>query len=255
MRLAYVTDEIDENIDEALSVGLAAGIRHVEIRSVGGRRLCQLDDEEIGRLAAELRKTGVEVDFVSPGYFKLPVPGGDEAGSADLLRRAEQLGCRRIHIFACRRDALGEEKQRLPGRIASLADAAAERGMEILLENSPGTVCRSNRETAELVELVNRKNMGVNWDPGNSYTGTGRYMDDLKLLESQIRNVHVKDVIRLPDGKPRFVPVGEGEVDWRGILRYLRSIGYNGNLCIETHCRDKRMAFQRSLQWLKECGV
>ena len=80
----------------------------------------------------------------------------------------------------------------------------------------------------------------LNWDPGNAATfpGSMPYPDGYNLLpKNRIGHCHAKSVIRKPDGKWEWAPVGAGVVDWVGQLRALERDGYRYAVSLETHWR------------------
>jgi sugar phosphate isomerase/epimerase len=60
-------------------------------------------------------------------------------------------------------------------------------------------------------------------------------VEALKVLASWIRQVHIKDAKRtkVPFTWGEEVPVGSGEVDWRGFFSALKHVSSNVNLVIE----------------------
>lgn len=70
----------------------------------------------------------------------------------------------------------------------------------------------------------------INYDIGNSAALGYDYHQELKMYGGRIANVHVKD---RPLGGTT-VPLGEGNADIGGVLRSLRSLGYQGNYILQT---------------------
>src|ERR1700730_14044461 len=54
---------------------------------------------------------------------------------------------------------------------------------------------------------------------------------------SALGTAHCKDVVRKPDGKYEWAPVGGGVVDWVGQLQALTRDGFHYGLSLETHWR------------------
>jgi sugar phosphate isomerase/epimerase len=46
--------------------------------------------------------------------------------------------------------------------------------------------------------------------------------------------VHAKDC-RLENGKPQWMPLGTGAIDWKGQIAALVADGYQGRVSLETH--------------------
>ena len=146
--------------------------------------------------------------------------------------------------------------------------AAKERGITLLLENHfdnrnedpQGTdVARRPETLLYLVEAVDSPHFKLTFDPCNFYiAGDEPYPYAYQLLQSYIGYVHIKDATRysellhrsagqyklLPDSiRGRFLPValGEGAINYAGILNSLRKNGYNGYLTVEPHTEQARV--------------
>ena len=125
-------------------------------------------------------------------------------------------------------------------RIQSLADAAAEKAVVLLLE--------TGQETAEqlkgfLTEL-NHPAVGVNFDPANMILyDKGEPVAAVKVLAPWIRHIHIKDAIRTsrPGTWGSEVPWGQGQVGPEQFLNVLEEIGYEGTLAIEREAGDNRL--------------
>ena len=80
-------------------------------------------------------------------------------------------------------------------------------------------------------------NVGVNFDPANFISG-GRSTnpcDAMELLGCRVTGFHAKDAIPAKFGEfsGKQTPIGEGRVDFEGLLRQLKEFGYNGDIVIE----------------------
>ena len=70
-----------------------------------------------------------------------------------------------------------------------------------------------------------------------------------------IDNVHVKDVKKTDTGNV-FVPVGHGDIDWKGQMNDLKTDGYAGNIVIETHCKPLLELTRKSVEYVRNiCNI
>lgn len=129
---------------------------------------------------------------------------------------------------------------RFRDRLAALADAAAGRGVTLLME--------TGQESADclraLLEELDRPALGVNFDPANMILyGKGNPVEAVRALGRWIRHVHIKDAraARTPGTWGTEVPWGEGEVGGEAFLNALKEAGYNGALAIERESGDDRL--------------
>lgn len=95
---------------------------------------------------------------------------------------------------------------------------------------------------------VNRRNLGINFDPANMILyGTGDPIESLAIVGQHVVSVHCKDGDWPPAGVPGALgserALGKGSVDLRAFLAGLKKIGYKGPLTIEreAHNQEERL--------------
>jgi L-ribulose-5-phosphate 3-epimerase len=130
---------------------------------------------------------------------------------------------------------------KLVGRIRQIADLFAIQGMSIALETgqeAPATM-------ATFLKKLERKNVGVNLDPANLILyDKGDPVEAVKVLGPWVRQCHVKDAVRTktPGTWGEEVPVGTGQVNWKGFFAALDAARFTGDLCIEREAGTERVA-------------
>ena len=127
----------------------------------------------------------------------------------------------------------------LMARVIELADAAAEKGVTILMETGQETA----DELAEFLTTLNHPAIGVNFDPANMILyGKGDPVAAIKTLAPWIKHIHIKDAT--PTDTPGTWgtenPWSKGKVGDHDFLRALTEVGYEGALAIERECGDSR---------------
>lgn len=131
--------------------------------------------------------------------------------------------------------------EKFHSRIKTLADAASQEGIVLLLETGQET---SEQLKAFLTEL-NHPAVGVNFDPANMILyDKGEPVEAVRTLAPWIRHIHIKDAIRTtrPGTWGTEVLWGEGQVVPEEFLSVLEEIGYEGTLAIEREAGDDRFA-------------
>lgn len=86
------------------------------------------------------------------------------------------------------------------------------------------------------IEDVGTGNLGVNLDPANLILyGKANPVDALDVIGKYVRDVHAKDGVYPTDGKSlgKEMPLGEGKVNIRALVKRLKEVGYDGPLTIE----------------------
>jgi sugar phosphate isomerase/epimerase len=126
-------------------------------------------------------------------------------------------------------------------RLAEVADIFAAVNIDIGLETGQETA----PALAELLQKLNRPNVGVNFDPANMILyNKGDPVEALRTLGPWIRQVHVKDAVKAktPGTWGEEVAVGDGEVDWRAFFAALKEVDYSGNFVFEREAGKQRVA-------------
>jgi hexulose-6-phosphate isomerase len=102
----------------------------------------------------------------------------------------------------------------------------------IALENVWNRFLLSPVELADLIDRVNSPYMGVYFDVGNCLA-LGYPEDWIHTLGKRIVRIHLKDYDLSRPGRDGFCTLGEGSVDWAGVMSQLRQIDYDGPLTYE----------------------
>ncbi|GAA4181891.1 sugar phosphate isomerase/epimerase family protein [Gryllotalpicola koreensis] len=147
------------------------GVDEIELCQIQLGPLDELEDGGAARLRTELDAAGVRVRNV-------PIDIGD-LGSTDAARRARDaeltlrwfdvaatLGSRFVRVNAGTPLGSGPDRNALVAELAALGDAAAERGLRMLVENHGGLSSDPEFLTG-LVDAVGGAHLGILLDLGN----------------------------------------------------------------------------------------
>lgn len=160
--------------------------------------------------------------------------------TADL---AKTMGLRLVtfHAGFLPHDRNDPAFKKLKSRIGQIADVFARKGIDLAFE--------TGQEDADTLELflidLNRPNVGVNFDPANMILyDRGDPIDALYTLGKRIKQCHIKDAVRTktPGQWGEEVPVGTGEVDWKGFFKALDDLRFAGFCPIEREAGTQRLA-------------
>lgn len=259
-RLAVINDEISPDFDHACSVASNDfGLHWIELRSMWGKNVTDLNAEEIDRSRRILDNYKLRVTDIASPLFKVHWPGAplskvgprrdefhanfDFKQQDEVLGRCISLskafGTDRIRCFDFwRLEDAKPYRAAINDKLRQAARTCAEHKLILLLENEMDCNTGSGKEAAETLAHVQEPNFMLNWDPGNSATFAGDvpYPDDYNLLpKNRIGHCHCKDTIREPDGKSKWAPVGGGIIDWVGQFRAFQRDGYHYAVSLETH--------------------
>ena len=269
-RLGVTVEEISDDLAAALAFVKSFGLGWVEIRKIGGVYATEMSIADIKAARKLMDQHGVRLSVFDTPLYKCDLPGlvsgrKDEfpyAAQAGILERglvrAEILGSRYLRVFAFWR--AGDPKAAFDRAAEHLTKACAlakKAGMTLLLENLNGANVETSAEAARMLTAIPAKNFGLAWDPNNAYCGGDTpFPDGYRLLDwKRVHHVHLRDAAFDPDGKKcRWLPVGKGKVDNRGLLAALAKDRFPGTISLETHYqrpdKNKELASRESLQGL-----
>jgi sugar phosphate isomerase/epimerase len=259
-RLSVINDEISPDFDHACSVAANDfGLHWIEVRSMWGKNVSDLNADEIDRSRKILDKYKLRVTDIASPLFKVHWPGApiskegprrDEFHASfdfkqqdEVLQRCIDL-CKsfdtdRIRCFDFwRLEDPKPYRAAINDKLREAARVCAQHKLILLLENEMACNTGSGKDAAATLAAVQEPNFMLNWDPGNSATFPGDvpYPDDYNNLpKHRIGHCHCKDTIRKPDGKFAWAPVGGGIIDWVGQFRAFERDGYHHAVSLETH--------------------
>lgn len=135
---------------------------------------------------------------------------------------------------------------RIARGMAEVADAAAQKGITVGVENHGSMIGRCH-QVARMVELADRPNFGVNLDFTNFRTVYSEdHVEATRELAEYVVHVHAKDFRisskprdgegwrQIPSGEyVRSAVGGEGNSQWAEVFRILKDAGYDGTISLE----------------------
>jgi sugar phosphate isomerase/epimerase len=258
-RLGIISDELTDNLDEALDFISSYGLHWTELRVIWGKNIMNAPQADLDRAKKLLAQHSVQVSDIASPIFKwnlpqIPAKAGekrDEFNASfveedadkllqDSFRLARFFGTRKVRIFSYWR--VPEPDKAYPyvrDRLAKAAQLAAQNEIVLVLENEHSCNIGTGRELGRILKEVNSPNLRGNWDAGNAVMlGEYPYSEGYQAVRDYIAHVHIKDVRKDPKtGKLDWAPVGAGVVDWKGQMQAFRKDGYSGTMSLETHYR------------------
>ncbi|MFO7302176.1 MAG: sugar phosphate isomerase/epimerase family protein [Acidobacteriota bacterium] len=257
IRLAAITDEFSQDLDQALDAMASLGITGVELRTIDGRNIADIDDAGIDRIVERVTARGMTIVSIASPLLKCVLPDAppldtrfqqdafasrhtydDQPRLAErVFEIAEQSNAPIIRVFSYWRTV---EPARCTDRVIEaltwLTREAAQRGRRIGLENEHACNVATAAESAPVLAAIDAPAFGLIWDPANAFVaGEVPYPDGYRLLPvDRIIHVHAKDC-DVHGHTPTWGPLGEMSIDWVGQIGALRRDGYRGWISLETH--------------------
>jgi sugar phosphate isomerase/epimerase len=272
VNLGIITDELSQNLDEALAFISSYKLQWCELREVWGQNVIGLAQAGLDRAKDLLGQHNIRVSSVASPIFKWNLPsmpakdglGRDfatahtENDAGRLLETAFDMahffGTHHVRIFSYWRVAEPEKAFSLVrDRLGEAAELAGKNGITLLLENEHACNIGTGAELGCLLREVNSPHLRGIWDPGNSFVlGEIPYPRGYEHVKGLFPHMHIKDARK--NGELHWVPVGSGSIDYRGQFEALRRENYDGTISLETHYRrpdgDKIESTRESLEGL-----
>ncbi|MGA8617768.1 MAG: sugar phosphate isomerase/epimerase family protein [Candidatus Sulfotelmatobacter sp.] len=258
-RLAVINDEITQDFERACQIVSGDfGLGWIELRSMWNKNVTTLDPKEVEDARKILAEHNLRVTDIASPLFKTDWPGAPRSSQSEthdqfhadfdasaqdkLLERCISL-CKffntdRIRCFDYwRLDDQKLYRAAINAKLQQAAERCAKDNLILLLENEMSCNTATGEESAVVLKAIPNKNFMLNWDPGNAAAlGSTPYPTGYELLpKDRVGHCHCKDVVRKPEHKYNWAPVGGGIVDWVGQLRALQRDGFYYGLSLETH--------------------
>lgn len=235
-RLAIISDEADDGFRDAVDFCLPLGIRHYEIRKLGGGRFPNVSAAAIQEVLDTVAEYDLKLIGVSPGFFKHDLAdAATEQTFQDGLPRAialmHKLGITRMTLFTFKRGS--DPDAPMPEQIYDTLGRAVElcrgEGIEALLENAASIWSNTG---ANLAHIARELGLRVVWDPANAAaSGELAYPAGYAQVRDRIAHAHFKNWTAAHG----FVAINDGIADLAGQVAALKADGYDGLYCLEPH--------------------
>lgn len=240
--------------------------------SANGELTPRTSDDDVKRIADAVRAEGVEIaSLASVLTWDAPLTSADASvrgKSVDLVTRgletARLLGTDCFLVIPGAVDIFfNPDEPVVPYDLAyenlracldKLVPVAEKNQVAIGLENVWNRFLLSPLEVRDLVDGYASDYLGVYFDTGNVLL-TGYPEQWIRILGKRIKRVHFKDFSRAIGTAAGFVDLLEGDVDWPGVMKSLREVGYDSYCTAEliptykfgpeVRCRNASVAMDR----------
>lgn len=246
---------------------------------------CDCDENTLSEVKQCAEKNGIQIICLTPynSYFNSldeTVRQREIAAIKKVIGYCDYLGAKYIRIYggnlaAGDTEKLTERRAKLVESMRELGDAAAEKGVTLVIENHFNTMAVSAKESASLIEEIDHPAVRILYDQANlTFTENECYEEAIPVQQKYVKYIHVKDLVfkegvafsssnvAHSDESERNVYtriVGEGVVPWPQILRAVKERGYDGWLSLEYERRwhpddipDASIGMKKSLEYLRQ---
>ncbi|MGC9319040.1 MAG: sugar phosphate isomerase/epimerase family protein [Armatimonadota bacterium] len=205
----------------------------------------ELTGSRAGEIRSRCARNGLEISALTGRFGSLIGEGADEnlQWSLSVVEAASalEIPVATSHIGVIPEDLTRDDVRAMMQRVRTLCDRGDELGVTIGVETGP----ESAEVLRDFIEEVGSPRLRVNYDPANLLMKGFEHIGGVEVLAPYIVHTHAKDAVREdPDGR-RQRPLGEGDVDIPLWVDTLRSVGYDGWLCIERESGEDRLGDAR----------
>lgn len=246
IKLSFITDEVTQDLSEAIAFARDHDLQGVELRSVDDTPIDEISVRELQEYHQKISAANLQVPNLAGSFYKCDI-GNREAiqenfGKLErLCDAADIFGCHYIRgftFFAPKYKQINPEE--LTGYFEAPARLLKKRGKVLLLEADPSVNTSNHAAVARLLDLLDHETFGAIYDPGNDIYDPYRerpYPEGYEAVKKYIRHIHIKDAAYDVNGEPKCVKIGSGLVRYPDLLKRLLKDGYGGWLSLETHYR------------------
>ncbi len=256
-KLGIISDELTQNLEEALDFISGYHLHWTELREMWGKNIMNSPKEDLERAKQLTAHHDVQVSDIASPIFKwnlpnMPAVAGEsrdtfsakftEQDADKLLLQSFDLarffGTHKVRIFSYWRVENPEKAYPfVRDRLGKAAALAAKHDIVLVLENEHSCNVGTGRELGRLLKDVNSPNLRGVWDPGNAtMLGETPYPDGYEAVKGMFPHMHVKDSRKsAKTGKLEWAPVGGGTIDFKGQFEALHRDKYDGTMSLETH--------------------
>jgi L-ribulose-5-phosphate 3-epimerase len=206
------------------------------------------DQGDAEKMKAASEKTGLPIHSVmNMDHWEYPFTSADPAvveksldGARVSIRNAHLWGASTVLLVpgvVNAQTTYKEAYERSPVAIRKLIPLAEELNVTLALEEVWNKFLLSPLEFAHYIDEYNSPRVRAYFDVGNVVL-YGYPQDWIRTLGKRIAKLHIKDFSfkRQPgtdNSVAAWVPLGEGDIDWKAVYDALHDIGYEGTATLE----------------------
>lgn len=240
-KLGIITDELSQDLDEALAFSKKMGLECFELRSAWDRAPFTFTHEDWQTVKALADKYSLPCLSVSSplfkcDYFDRATVEGQIRDFEKMAEEASAIGVKMVRTF----DFFKDERVTLDmvrEAYQPVIEIANKYGITLMIEPEPTANSSTCSATAATVRYIDNPTVKALYDPGNvlfAATTELPYPDAYEAMADIYCHVHIKDAVMV-DGKPECLAIGHGIVGYENVFRRLLSDGYESAVMLEPH--------------------
>ena len=247
------TDEVSDDLMLQIKALKELGWGHIDLRTVNGKNVSSLSDDEFDRIYEQLTENDIEIACFGSSIANWGRSAQDsfELDLTEMkqsVRHMKKAGVQFIRIMSYKVDKpieLGSDLESvIIKNIKQIAQMAEDHGIICLHENCETWGGQSCHHSLRLLEKVNSPALKLVFDTGNPFSmkyiygpEPYSYQDSYRFFQEVLPHIaylHIKDG-RMEDGVVRYTFPGEGSGRVKEILGYISDHDLTMPISIEPH--------------------
>lgn len=240
-KLGIITDELSQDLDEALAFSVKMGLECFELRSAWDRAPFTFTHEDWQTVKALAAKHAIPCLSVSSplfkcDYFDRDTVNGQISDFERMAGEAAAIGVKMVRTF----DFFKNERVTLDmvrEAYQPIIAIAKRHGLTLMIEPEPTANSDTSALTARTVRYINDPCVKALYEPGNVLFAREPeipYPDAYEVIRDIFCHVHIKDALVI-NGKPECLAIGRGIVGYDAVFKRLIDDGYDGAVMLEPH--------------------
>jgi inosose dehydratase len=101
-----------------------------------------------------------------------------------------------------------------------------------------GPLTTTAENLQRIIDMCDSEYLAINFDTGNTYVAGSDPVSTLKAVVNNVKHLHIKDIAADVERNQEYgvafgVPIGDGAVDIKGVIKVLKDAQYEGTLIVE----------------------
>lgn len=237
--LSAFADEAAESLDGQIDALLGNGIYCIEPRSINGKGVLALSEDELCEASRKLSENGISVYSLGSPIGKYPIDEPFEPHLSDFakaLRACQILGAKNMRMFSffVEQSELAKKRERVHERLSLFCQLARCADVRLCHENESRIYGQMPKEVLDLVESI--PELYMIFDAANYRMNDGDVELGIRATLKRLGYLHIKDAIF---SEQAIVAAGEGEGKLREVLAMVdKATDETITLTLEPHLFD-----------------
>ena len=212
------------------------------------------DESYMAKLADSVYDAGLQISmFTSYSDFSSPDVAKREQETAHVKQAVDAAVTFRTNIVRLTAgswiDGLSQNEvlQNIADGLRGCLNYAEEKQVMLALEDHP-VVGTKISDFVKILELVDDERLKVNLDTSNPMVSGDNSVDLAKLVADRIVHLHASDRLK----NLQHCREGMGEVDFKGVFKVLKSVGYDGWISLEAGGENGKEDIRKGIEYIRK---